>query len=500
MLVSMNGGSGTGHLTTPEAVPSALRRAPAGRPERREISESARSIARRELLVVVVACLWLFDLALHYDLSMSLLGWARRHESSGLGEILVLLVTGFLGLGLIAWRRYLHGLAEAREHDRTQRALTLTTERYRSLSEFHPSAVFSVDFTGRFTATNAACERITGYGADRLREMTFFDLLARGYVDDTEAAFRRALDREPQRLEVAVLHADGHVVELAVTGLPIVVDDVVVGVYGVAEDISEARRVRRELVRHRVEAEQANEAKSLFLAHISHEIRGPLSSLIGTAELLRDSGLDAGQLRIVDSMDHSGARLQALVNQILEFSRFEVGKCGGNAVPFDVRLLVGEVAALMRPSAERKALFFKCTVGPGIPELVYGDPAKIAQVLTNLVANAIELTESGWVRLVVSSAHNFGDRVSIRFEVHDSGIGVGEDQERRRYLSFSQAAPATPRTYDDSGPGLAISQQLVTTMGGAIGLSSAPGLGSAFSFTLPFTLPADDPAVGDIGA
>jgi PAS domain S-box-containing protein len=500
MLVRMNGGSGSGHLTAPEVGPYPARRAPDPRPEPHQVSDSAPSSARRDLLVLVVACLWLFDLALRYDLSMSMLDWARRHESSAVGEILVLLVIGFLGLALIAWRRCLHERAEGREHARTQQALMLTAERYHSLFEHHPSAVFSVDVTGRFTATNAACERITGYGPGRLREMTFFDLLARGYVDDTEAAFRRALDREPQRLEVAVLHADGHVVELAVTGLPMVVDDVVVGVYGVAEDISDAKRVRRELVRRRVEAEQAHEAKSLFLANVSHEIRGPLSSLLETAELLRESGLDAGQLRLVESMDHSGARLQALVNQVLEFSRCEIGSSGSNAVPFDVRLLVGEVAALMRPSAERKSLFFKCTVGPGIPELVYGDPAKVTQVLTNLVDNAIEFTEAGWVRLVVSTAHNFGDQVSIRFEVHDSGVDVSKDQERRLHLSFGQAPPASPRTYDDSGLGLAVSQHLVTTMGGAIELSSAPGLGSAFSFSLPFALPADQSAVSGIGA
>ncbi len=98
---------------------------------------------------------------------------------------------------------------------------------------------------------------------------------------------------------------------------------------------------------------------------------------------------------------------------------------------------------------------------------MHGDPAKIAQVLTNLLDNAIKFTDSGWVRLIVTSAHHFGDRVSIRFEVHDSGIGVSKDQERRLYLAFSQVAPATPRSYDGSGLGLAISQQLVTTHGGS---------------------------------
>jgi PAS domain S-box-containing protein len=483
----MNGGSATGHLTPP-AVEARQRRLPTPPPA--DGGQSARSVARRELLVLVVVSLWCLDVALHYDLTVMFGDWTRRHQTSGLGAVLILLVAGVLGLALIARRRYLYGIGEARELDRTQRALALTTERYRSLFEFHPSAVFSVDFTGRFTATNAACERLTGYTSDELREMTFFDLLARGYVDDTEAAFRRALDREPQRLESAVVHADGHLVELAVTGLPIVVDDLVVGVYGIAEDITEAKRVRRELVRHRVEAEQANEAKSLFLANVSHEIRSPLSSLLGTSELLRESGLDGAQLDFLDTLDRSGKRLESLVNQILDFSRFEVGRATGDAVPFDVRLLVGEVAALVRPAAEQKGLFFKCTVGPGIPALVHGDPTKIAQVLTNLLDNAIKYTDSGWVRLIVSSAHNFGDRVSLRFEVHDSGIGVSKDQERRMYLSFGQVPTAPQRGLDGSGLGLAISQQLVASMGSAIVLSSAPGLGSAFSFTLRFTLPA----------
>jgi PAS domain S-box-containing protein len=487
----MDGRSGAGHLMVP---PTTVRTGPTSAPMPAQPFEGRhhpRVIARRELLVLVVACLWSFDIAWHYDLTTSVVDWARRHEASGVGDLFVLLVAGFLGLALIAWRRYLHELGEARELDRTQRELALTTERYQSLFEFHTSAVFSMDFVGRFTATNEACSQITGYDAAELREMTFYDLLERDHVDETEAAFRGALEREPQRLEAAVIHADGHLVDLAVTGLPIVVDDVVVGVYGIAEDITEAKEARRELVRHRAEARQANEAKSLFLANMSHEIRAPLNSLLGMSDLLRDSGLDDAQLALVDSMDCSGQRLLALVNQILEFSQFEVSTSSGNAVPFDVRLLAGEVAALMRPSAERKELFFKCTVGPGIPELVYGDPAKIAQVLTHLMDNAIRFTDAGWVRLVVTNAHHFGDQVSIRFEVHDSGIGAIHDQERRRYLAFSEVTRPAPGNYAGTGVGLAISQQLVTGMGGAIGLSSTPGLGSALSFTLRFTLPSD---------
>ena len=148
------------------------------------------------------------------------------------------------------------------------------------------------------------------------------------------------------------------------------------------------------------------------------------------------------------------------------------------------------MVALLRPAAEHKRLFFKCTVAPGIPDLVLGDPSGLTEALTLLLDNAIELTESGWVRLVVSSAHNFGDQIGIRFEVHDSGICASRDQERRQSLAVSRVPATAARDHDGTGQGLTISQHLVTSMGGAIALSSTPGLGSAFSFTLAFAVTA----------
>ena len=456
---------------------------------------TARSIARREWLILVVVWLWCFDLAVHFELSTVLHSWTRRHESTNLDELLLLAGLGFLGLLLFAWHRHLHDPTGVHAPEPGPAGPELTAESYRSLFEYHSSAVFSLDFGGGFTSTNAACEQITGYAADQLAEMTFYDLVAKGDVLATEAGFVRALDRHPQQLELSIVHADGHRVELSVTGLPIVVGEVVIGVLGIAEDISAAKRLERDLVRTRVQAEQANEAKSLFLANVSEEIRHPVSTMLDTTEQLRDTGLDPEGSAFVDSVDRSGKHLLGLADQILEFTRNEASSCAGGVVPFDVRVLVGAVAAKIRPEAQRKGLFFKCTVDPRIPLVVEGDPGSIAQVLTNLLENASRFTESGWIRLVVTSAHNFGDRVSIRFEVHDSGIGASKDQERRLYLAFSQLTPPAADGNEDleglqgSGLGLGISQQLVTSMGGALALSSSPGLGSAFSFTLRFSLP-----------
>lgn len=379
---------------------------------------AARTGARRDWLILVAAWLWCFDLAVYVELSAAAL----------------LAVVGGLGVPLLVWRRSLRAAGRGRAPEPGQMGPDLTAESCQSLFEHHPCAVFSLDFGGGFTSTNAACEQITGYATAELREMTFYDLLWRDDVLETEAGFVRALDRHPQQLDLSIVHADGHLVELAVTGLPIEVGDTVVGVLGIAEDISAAKRLERDRGR----------------------------SLLDPAEELRDTSPDSGHAVLVRAPDESWTNPLQLVDQSHAFSRHEVDSCSDFTMPFDVRLLVDDLAAQIRPQAQRKGLFFKCTVDPRVPSLLEGDPAGITQALDRLLDNALRFTESGWIRLIVTSAHNFGDRASVRFEVHDSGIGV-------------------------TSAGCA--HQLVTSMGGALALSSSPGLGSAFSFTLRFSLP-----------
>ena len=369
-----------------------------------------------------------------------------------------------------------------------ERTLADTTERYRSLFDYNPSAVFSVDLTGRFVASNEASERLCGYSLAELSELEMGALIVPGRALETAAAFEKALNRESHQVETALTHKDGHLVEVLVTGLPIVVQGKVVGVYCIAEDITKRNQLQRELVRTQLAAERANEAKSHFLANVSHEIRTPLTSLLGTTELLMDTDLDPLQTKFVDTMVRSGDRLLSLVNDVLDFSKIEAGMARADAVPVDVPALVAEVAALLSAAAERKGLDFEVTVDARFPVALIGDPARIVQVLTNLLDNALKFTESGGVHLSVSCDRPTPRRARVTFVIEDSGIGMSEEHLKGVFDSFSQADPSITRKYGGTGLGLALSKQLVELLGGTIEVHSTPQVGSTFTVVLPLLI------------
>ena len=371
-----------------------------------------------------------------------------------------------------------------------ERALADTTERYRSLFDYNPNAVFSLDLTGRFVASNAASEKLCGYSLGELAELEMGVLIVPNRALETAAAFEKALNREAHQVETAFVHKDGHLVEVNITGLPIVVDDEVVGVYCIAEDVTDRNRLQRELVRTQLAAERANEAKSHFLANVSHEIRTPLTSLLGTAEVLAETELDPLQAKFVDTMERSGDRLLSLVNDILDFSKIEAGMARADALPVDVRALVEEVSALFGATAQKSGLEFAVTVDPSVPAALTGDPGRMVQVLVNLLDNAVKFTESGRVSLFVSCEWATSSRARVRFVIEDSGIGMSEETVSGLFESFSQADPTITRKYGGTGLGLALSKQLVELLGGTIEAASATGVGSTFTVLLPLSAPA----------
>jgi PAS domain S-box-containing protein len=371
-----------------------------------------------------------------------------------------------------------------------ERALADTTERYCSLFDYNPHAVFSLDLTGRFVASNAASDQLCGYSLEELAELEMGVLIVPSRALETAAAFAKALNRESSQLETALTHKDGHVVEVNITGLPIVVQDEVVGVYCVAEDITDRKRLERELNRTQRAAEQANDAKSHFLANVSHEIRTPLTSLLATSEVLLDTDLDPVQTSFVDIIGRSGHRLLSMINDVLDFSKMEAGMARADTRPVDVRAVVTEVAALLDAAAERKGLELRVTVDPRLPVVLSGDAARMVQVLINLVDNAVKFTESGWVHLSVSCVGSTRHPTHVTFVVEDSGIGISEEHLAGVFESFSQADPSITRKYGGTGLGLALSKQLVDLMGGTIVASSTPGVGSTFTVVLPLAAPA----------
>ncbi len=443
---------------------------------------------RIDLALVVALVVVAFALGAWLDLFERLARWSRAHERYDADELAIAAVAAIVGLGAYSVRRIREARHEAARLVAAERSLAETGERYRSLFDYHPHAVFSLDVGGRFEAANPASERLAGYSAQELSRMTFPDVLVPEDVERAAVAFLAVLDRTPQVLDLGVRHVSGRLIEVTVTAVPIVVGDEVLGVYGIAEDITERSRLQRDLEDARRAAEAANEAKSVFLANMSHEIRTPLTSVLAASELLADSDLDDKQRRLTDMMHRSGGRLLRLVDEILDLSRVESGLATLDRREFDPRELIDDVVAPVRETARAKGLELEADVDPALPAVVYGDGVRVAQVLTNLLDNAVKFTGAGFVRISVRSEPRGVRGVDLRVAVADSGIGMSSEEVDRVFESFRQADPSITRKYGGTGLGLAIAKQLVELMDGSIGVASTPGEGTTFTVRLPLAV------------
>jgi len=230
----------------------------------------------------------------------------------------------------------------------------------------------------------------------------------------------------------------------------------------------------------RDKAEAASLAKSRFLATVSHEIRTPLNGVTGLAQLLAMTRLDAEQASYVEAINDSSRALAQLIDDILDFSKIEAGKLELRRETFALAPLVEGVVELLAPRAFSKGLEIASHIAPDVPREIAGDPARLRQVLVNLIGNAVNFTESGGVGLRL-----FRDGESLRFEVRDTGPGVPEGAREAIFEEFEQGDASATRRHGGTGLGLAISRRLVTRMGGALALAETSGKGSTFSFTLP---------------
>ena len=295
---------------------------------------------------------------------------------------------------------------------------------------------------------------------------------------DAWMAARMAVDLEtkvnfPQRV------AGGRIVDTVRRATP---DGGFVAVY---RDITASER---ELSRAKAQAEAANEAKSRFLATMSHEMRTPLNGVLGMIHLLLNSPLSARQRQQAQLIRSSGQSLLAVLNDILDLSKIEAGRMDLELQPFHLADTVRGVVTLLSERAEARGLFLRQVLQPELPSRVVGDASRLRQVLFNLVGNALKFTETGGVTVTLDHQPRPDDQVALTLQVRDTGIGIAPDVLARLFTRFTQADSSTARRYGGTGLGLAISREIVHLMGGSISVDSTPGQGSCFSVALVLPL------------
>ncbi|MGE5472357.1 MAG: response regulator [Bacteroidota bacterium] len=381
-----------------------------------------------------------------------------------------------------------------------ERQLADNEARLRTIIEAEPECIKIVDRAGSLQMMNPA--GLAMIEADSLQQALgrpVADLVAPECRDAFVAMHQRVIAGAPQTLEFEVIGLKGGRRWLESHAVPMALGDDIVHL-AVTRDITERKRSEVELERHRQHleelvaertndlclakqaAEAASVAKSTFLANMSHEIRTPLNAITGMAHLVRRSGVTAQQDERLDKIDLASRHLLEIINAILDLSKIEAGKLTLEETGVSLGAIMGNVISMLCDRARAKNLLLVVDCAAQHHQLL-GDSTRLQQALLNYASNAIKFTDQGKVTLRSRIADDDADSVLVRFEVEDTGIGIGAEQAGRLFASFEQADNSITRQYGGTGLGLAITRKLAKLMGGDAGVVSTPGVGSVFWFT-----------------
>jgi len=293
------------------------------------------------------------------------------------------------------------------------------------------------------------------------------------------------ISKNPSVVEHIHYDADGSEIIAEIHGYPILDSNgKVIQMIEYSLDITARKKTEAELKQAKEDAEAATKAKGDFLANMSHEIRTPMNAIIGMNHLLQKTDLSDKQKNFVLKVDRAAHNLLGIINDILDFSKIEAGKLNIENINFNLEDVLDNLSNLTSDNAHKKGLELIFDIPNEIPALLIGDPLRLGQVLLNFVSNALKFTEKGEIVISAELINRNKNDVTVKFNVHDTGIGLTEEQQQKLFRSFSQADSTTTRKFGGTGLGLAISKRLVELMGGEVGLYSEYGKGSDFFFTV----------------
>jgi two-component system, sensor histidine kinase and response regulator len=371
-----------------------------------------------------------------------------------------------------------------------EQELRTAEEKYRSIFENAIEGIFQSTPEGRFQSANPALAAIYGYDSPQEMIRQLSDIKTQLYVDpNRRQQFVEKIEAEGEVTGFVsqVYRQDGSVIWISEHARVVRNDRGRVLYYeGTVEDITARRETEEAVARARDAALESARLKSEFLANMSHEIRTPMNGIIGMTGLLMDTEMTPKQRDFAQTIQQSADSLLHILNDILDFSKIEAGMMVFEDIDFDLpATLEGSVDVLGERAASKKVELITL-VHSDVPHALRGDPGRLRQVLTNLVGNAVKFTAAGEVFVRARKFEETWNEMIVRFEVTDTGIGIAPEAQAKLFHAFVQADGSTTRKYGGTGLGLAICKQLVTQMGGEIGVQSAPGKGSTFWFTAKF--------------
>lgn len=383
-------------------------------------------------------------------------------------------------------------------------------ERFKRSEEFNhlllrsmPSGLLVRDMEGVIIHFNEAAEGLLGVDALEVigkrtlpgKVKVFTDAGQRISQPDLPALKILETGEAVNNLQIRVERPDGSDVWISLSGQPLKQfgpgkgQETLKAAVLTMKDITAQKKMLDELDRARRTAESANSSKSQFLANISHEIRTPLSGIMGMTEILLAGSLSEDQKENLILMKEAEESLLDIINKVLEISKIESGKIILEKEPFRLRGAVNKASLPVFMSCKEKGIVLDIDISPDIPDQLIGDGARLTQVLTNLLSNALKFTERGSITLRVRpSTFSEMGKVELAFSVEDTGIGIPLEEQSSIFDDFTQIDPGRGHKHQGTGLGLAISKKLVELMGGQIGVVSSPGRGSSFHFTARFYL------------